>query len=668
MSSFENDENQEEKNEKEEIILEENESQNEKIDENFTQNDANLHNSGKQGQTDGTSDFEGQNSGGKKKKRHKKQKYTEKESLEDLSAKNDEKNESQNEESKEESNFDENEPENVTKVDVKESKKEAKKKTDLVEMPKSEVLIQEEQNAKSYKMINVTLIVILIIVFSFLYAFINMASNKMLRGISIENIDVSNLSFEEAKVKISEAVDLKLANESVLYLNGGENEFEEKVLPSQINATYNIDEILAKAYKLGRSPNILVNNYTIITTALFKRNYDLTFSYNESALDSIVQDIDSKIPGRMVEYNYSIDEDELTISKGKSGIIVDVDSLKNKILDEIKSRDLTKILETGNSEIARIEIPVNEAEPQKIDLDKIYSEIYKEPVNAYYEKQPFKIYPEENGIDFAITLAEAKDLLKENKEEYVIPLKVIVPEITMDQIGDEAFPDQLSQASTRYDASNRNRSRNLEIAAGKIDGKVLLPGEEFSFNGVVGKRTVEEGYRDAKIYSNGQVVDGLAGGICQISSTLYNAALLANLEITQRRNHYFKTSYIAAGRDATVVWGSIDFKFKNSRKYPIKIKASVHSGVAEFKIFGIKEEKEYEISILPVITSTIPYSTQVIDDPTLAPGQTVVQQGGMNGYRVTTYLEKKYNGQVESKEVITSDTYKAMTKIIRRGP
>ncbi|MBR3512429.1 MAG: VanW family protein [Clostridia bacterium] len=668
MSSFENDENQEEKNEKEEIILEENESQNEKIDENFTQNDANLHNSGKQGQTDGTSDFEGQNLGGKKKKRHKKQKYTEKESLEDLSAKNDEKNESQNEESKEESNFDENEPENVTKVDVKESKKEAKKKTDLVEMPKSEVLIQEEQNAKSYKMINVTLIVILIIVFSFLYAFINMASNKMLRGISIENIDVSNLSFEEAKVKISEAVDLKLANESVLYLNGGENEFEEKVLPSQINATYNIDEILAKAYKLGRSPNILVNNYTIITTALFKKNYDLTFSYNESALDSIVQDIDSKIPGRMVEYNYSIDEDELTISKGKSGIIVDVDSLKNKILDEIKSRDLTKILETGNSEIARIEIPVNEAEPQKIDLDKIYSEIYKEPVNAYYEKQPFKIYPEENGIDFAITLAEAKDLLKENKDEYVIPLKVIVPEVTMDQIGDEAFPDQLSQASTRYDASNRNRSRNLEIAAGKIDGKVLLPGEEFSFNGVVGKRTVEEGYRDAKIYSNGQVVDGLAGGICQISSTLYNAALLANLEITQRRNHYFKTSYIAAGRDATVVWGSIDFKFKNSRKYPIKIKASVHSGVAEFKIFGIKEEKEYEISILPVITSTIPYSTQVIDDPTLAPGQTVVQQGGMNGYRVTTYLEKKYNGQVESKEVITSDTYKAMTKIIRRGP
>ena len=668
MSSFENDENQEEKNEKEEKILDKNESQNENIDQNFTENGTNLHNSGNQGQTNGTSGFEDQNSGEKKKKRHKKQKYTEKESLEDLSAKKDEKNETQNEETEKETNFEQNEPEKVTNDDVKESKKETKKKTDLVEMPKSEVLIQEEQNAKSYKMINVTLIVILLIVFSFLYAFINMASNKMLRGISIENIDVSNLSYEEAKVKISEAIDLKLANESVLYLEGEENNFEEKILPSQINATYNIDEVLVKAYKLGRTPNILVNNYSIITTALFKKNFDLTFSYNESALDSIVQDIDSKIPGRMVEYNYSIDEDELTISKGKPGIIVDVNLLKNKILDEIKNRDLTKILETGNSEIARIEIPVNEAEPQKIDLEKIYSEIYKEPVNAYYEKQPFKIYPEENGIDFAITLDEAKELLKENKEEYVIPLKVIVPEITMDQIGDEAFPDQLSQASTRYDASNRNRSRNLEIAAGKIDGKVLLPGEEFSFNGVVGKRTVEEGYRDAKIYSNGQVVDGLAGGICQISSTLYNAALMANLEITQRRNHYFKTSYIAAGRDATVVWGSIDFKFKNSRKYPIKIKASVHSGVAEFKIFGIKEEKEYEISVLPVITSTIPYSTQIIDDPTLAPGQTVVQQGGMNGYRVTTYLEKKYNGQVESKEVITSDTYKAMTKIIRRGP
>lgn len=118
-----------------------------------------------------------------------------------------------------------------------------------------------------------------------------------------------------------------------------------------------------------------------------------------------------------------------------------------------------------------------------------------------------------------------------------------------------------------------------------------MPGETFSFNKVVGKRTIEEGYRNAKIYANGGVVDGLAGGICQISSTLYNAVLIANLKIEERRNHAFKTSYVAAGRDATVVYGTIDFKFTNSRSYPIKIAATVENGVAEFSINGIQESR-----------------------------------------------------------------------------
>ena len=195
-----------------------------------------------------------------------------------------------------------------------------------------------------------------------------------------------------------------------------------------------------------------------------------------------------------------------------------------------------------------------------------------------------------------------------------------------------------------------------------------MPGEEFSYNKVVGKRTVEAGYKDAKIYSNGQVVDGLGGGICQISSTLYNAVLMADLEITERRNHYFKTSYVAAGRDATVVWGSIDFKFKNTRTYPIKFEAKVSNGIAEFKIHGIKEEKEYDIKILPVVTQTIPYGTQEIIDPTMAPGTSKVTQGGSSGCRVTTYIEKRLDGKVVSKEKISSDYYKPLTQTIKRAP
>ena len=192
--------------------------------------------------------------------------------------------------------------------------------------------------------------------------------------------------------------------------------------------------------------------------------------------------------------------------------------------------------------------------------------------------------------------------------------------------------------------------------------------EVFSYNKVVGKRTVEEGYKDAKIYVDGGVQDGLAGGICQISSTLYNAVLLANLEVVERRNHTFTTSYLPAGKDATVVYGAIDFQFKNSRQYPIKLEASVKNGIAEFKIHGMEEEKEYEVRILPVRTASIPYSTTYEEDPTLMPGQEKVVQAGHAGYKVTTYKEVRYNGQIVSKDVISSDTYSPMRTIKKVAP
>ena len=195
-----------------------------------------------------------------------------------------------------------------------------------------------------------------------------------------------------------------------------------------------------------------------------------------------------------------------------------------------------------------------------------------------------------------------------------------------------------------------------------------MPGETFSFNKVVGKRTIEEGYRNAKIYANGGVVDGLAGGICQISSTLYNAVLIANLKIEERRNHAFKTSYVAAGRDATVVYGTIDFKFTNSRSYTIKIAATVENGVAEFSINGIQEEVEYEVKILPSVTQTIPYTTEEIIDSTLAPGTRITTQKGSSGCKVTTYKETRLNGAVVSKEILSNDTYRPLKAIVRVGP
>ena len=410
----------------------------------------------------------------------------------------------------------------------------------------------------------------------------------------------------------------------------------------------------------------MFDNYEIIFTTLFERKIKLDYTYNGELLNQFVEDINSKLPGLVVEPTYYIEENKLFVNKGIDGIHVKKEELKNQIIQAIIDRNVFEIEE---GYIQELSIPTENVKAQSIDMEKIYSEIHCEPVNAYFEMDPYKIYPDVEGVDLLITVNDAQaEIEKEDKEEYSFELKITEADITIDELGMEAFPYLISSFSTKYDARNTNRSTNLQIAAEKINGKVLMPGEEFSYNKVVGKRTVEAGYKDAAIYADGGVVDGLAGGICQISSTLYNSVLLANLQITERRNHSFTTSYLPAGKDATVVWGTTDFRFINSRSYPIKLEASVKNGIAEFKIHGMQEEVEYEVRILPVKIQSIPYSVIYQEDPTVIPGQQIVKQAGHAGCKVTTYKELRLNGEVVSKEPISNDTYQPMRTIIRVAP
>jgi len=194
-----------------------------------------------------------------------------------------------------------------------------------------------------------------------------------------------------------------------------------------------------------------------------------------------------------------------------------------------------------------------------------------------------------------------------------------------------------------------------------------LPGEIFSYNKIVGERTIAKGYKEAAVYSGGKVVDGIGGGICQLSSTLYNAVIYANLEITARSNHRFLTSYVTAGRDATVSWGTIDFCFKNTRSYPIKVVSSVKNGVVTTEIYGIKEEKEYEVVIESTVTEVIPYNINYIKDASMSQGEEEIKQYGANGAKSVTYKIVKQNGIIVSRTLLSSDTYSALERIVKTG-
>ncbi len=489
---------------------------------------------------------------------------------------------------------------------------------------------------------------------STIFALLNINNNKIISGIYINDINVSGLTKEEGKEAVSTAITNNLSLNIKIY----DGDYETSFLAEQISATFDIDNAINYAYSIGRSGNFIQNNYTILSALLETVHIEPVLKYDEEALNSIVSSIAEKLPNKMIEPSYYIEDSNLIITKGHSGNIVDEEQLKILLINTIKNTSST------NKEI---KIPVNYVECKAIDIDSIYKEVKKDPKDAYYTNDPFVVYPHVNGVDFAISLKEAKKLLQEEKEEYVIPLKSITPSVTTNQIGTEAFPDLLSSFKTSYYESNVNRTTNLKLSAGKINGTVLLPGEVFSYNQVVGKRTIEAGYKDAAVFQGGKVVDGLGGGICQISSTLYDAVVLANLEIVERTNHGFVTSYLKSGRDATVVYGAIDFKFKNNRKYPIKIVSSVSNGIAEFKIFGKKEEVEYDVEIVTKTISSIPFKVRYVNDPTLPVGKTKVLQGGSNGCKVEAYKVLKLNGQTVSTTLLSRDTYNAMEKIIAKG-
>lgn len=475
---------------------------------------------------------------------------------------------------------------------------------------------------KIFLLIFLILIIILAIAFS-IYTLNFSASNKIAFGVSIKGVDISGLTTDEAKNKINTYINENLPENIQLK----HNEYETSIPLSALEVSFDIDSAISEANSIGKSKNIFENELSIFKTFFFNKDIEPKLAINENQLITFLNDISSKLPDTVIESSYYIEGTTLIITNGKIGNVVDVNQMNTFIKSGIMNLTLKNRI---------LDISTITKKPSPIDIEKIYEKIHKEAVNASYSQSPFTIYPSENGMDFAISLEEAKQIIQsENKEEYSIPLKILYPSVTTNMIGTEAFPNLLSEYSTTYSARDADRTTNLRLAANKINGTVLMPGETFSYNQVVGARTIAAGYKEAPIYVQGKVVDGLGGGICQITSTLYNAVLYANLEIVERSNHQFVPSYVTASRDATVVYGSIDFKFKNNRIYPIKLVCSVSGGIAKFQIFGLKTENDYQVEVSSYVT-----------------GRT------SNAIYSEAYKILKKNGQVVGRQLLSRDTYK----------
>jgi vancomycin resistance protein YoaR len=289
-----------------------------------------------------------------------------------------------------------------------------------------------------------------------------------------------------------------------------------------------------------------------------------------------------------------------------------------------------------------LELPVPVKLNREIALPKLGAlkdELDRAPADARLDLERRALVPEVNGrfLDVDATLLSIERALESGAGSARIAFAERRAKRTAKELAGVAFDAVLGWFETRYDRSEKvaARSYNLRIAASKLDGHVLLPGETFDFNEVVGPRDEANGYKVAPVIAEGELVDGIGGGTCQISGTLHGAAFFAGLEVVERYPHTRPSSYIKLGLDATVVYPTINFRLKNSFPFPVVIHQTVKNGIVRAEILGPRRDRT--VTMIRRVLEAIPYEEVERPDKTLPSGERKLAQRGVAGFKIRRY-------------------------------
>lgn len=503
------------------------------------------------------------------------------------------------------------------------------------------------------------IIIMLAIMTQILYTVLS--NDKIYKGVYINDVDVSDLPKSSAENLLKEKYQSK-ANNNTLVLKC--NNVTEKINFSDLNVQFNISDAVEKAFQVGRNGNIFDKLYQIILANRNSKKIDLSVTFDHKNAENRITSLYNSTLICVKEADLLFQNDRVTIRSGHHGENIDKEKTLNLVKESIYA-----------SKDGIVEIPIIITSPSKINIDDYFRQINRDAKDVSFKVDNNKliVVPDVAGrsIDKSSLIAIASALEKTENTEKVLPVVFTMPKITSENVSAKLFKDTLGTMSTYMPLTNQieyNRKENIKLAVAKINNTILLPGQVFSFNNVVGPRTEEGGYKDAFIYSNGKVVPGVGGGICQVSSTLYNAALFSDFDVLERTNHMFIVSYVPFGRDAAVSYGQSDFKFKNTTKWPIRINGSITSdNRVYFSITGTNETPGKTIEINPRIVKTMDFQPQYTNDPSLAEGKTVVTHNGAKGYVVDTYKYVKSNGKVVNQTKISTSYYKPLNEEILRG-
>ncbi|RKD29153.1 hypothetical protein BET03_05910 [Thermohalobacter berrensis] len=389
------------------------------------------------------------------------------------------------------------------------------------------------------------------------------------------------------------------------------------------------------------------------------------------AVEYLKEKLDEDLEKRVLKLKYQ--NTTYSFSYDKIGVSYDYYTAVDKAYKLGREGNLIKRI----GEIIRIGVKGYEMymdyKVQEDKLDRVVNIIARdldlETKNAkiFYQNGKLTIIPEVRGRRVNKALLKEKIVNNLLNTGYVsIPVEYEKPSITEKML--KKINGPLGSFTTYYSGSSQGRIHNIKLAARSINGKVILPGKIFSFNKTTGPRDAEAGYKKAKVVIDGDLTDGVGGGVCQVSTTLYNAVLLSDLEVVERHPHSIPSAYVSKGRDATVAYNYLDLKFKNNTEFPIYIHTEAINNKISISIFGNTEDKSNNIKIKSIITETINPKIKKIVDDSLKPGETLTVQKGRYGYRVKTYKVILKNGKEVNRELVSTDYYKPRNKIIKVGP
>lgn len=362
---------------------------------------------------------------------------------------------------------------------------------------------------------------------------------------------------------------------------------------------------------------------------------------------------------------------EFTTTRDKLGVVVDLPALEALLTAAGESQSPLRRVhaQERGDEALNLPIPARlEGEAAENWLLRIKDQVHQRARDARIDLRTMRALPEQQGLalDVQATLDRLEHAVFSGKSQLEGAVLRTQVKRSAKEIAQLDFGTTLGSFETRYNTNDSDRSFNLRVAARHIDGVVLMPGEEFDFNGIVGERSEVNGFRPATVIAGGELADGVGGGTCQIAGTLHAAVFFAGLPFVERNNHTRPSSYLKLGLDATVAYPKLNFRFKNDLSHAVAIGVTVGAGRVVTEIRG-PQALQREVSFVRRVDGVRPYTEVEREDASLPKGVRVLSQRGVPGFKVSSFrLIRSPDGKEISRER-SDDNYPPTTQIWRVG-